>query len=287
MLQLGDEMTIEIAVKVHDGLVLAADSATTLLQRDSNGQTKETNIYNNANKVMNLYKGLPIGLMSWGLGSIGSSSISTLGKDLRQRLQGQDSNHADWAVDPTRYSIEEIATRVREFFYEENYLVSMPAGIPPVNPLGLLIGGYSSGGNQAEVFTLNADEKGCTAPTPTLTQEYGAVWSGQPEAITRLVLGVSGNLGQALINLQAKPEEVPAYVEAIKAQLEMQIVNGAMPIQDAIDLAEFLVDVTIKFVRFCPGSETVGGPIEVAAISKHEGFKWVKRKHYYSGVLNL
>ena len=89
MLQLGDEMTIEIAVKVHDGLVLAADSATTLIQRDSDGQTKETNIYNNANKVMNLYKGLPIGLMSWGLGSIGSSSIATLGKDLRRRFSGQ------------------------------------------------------------------------------------------------------------------------------------------------------------------------------------------------------
>ena len=108
-----------------------------------------------------------------------------------------------------------------------------------------------------------------------------------PEAITRLVLGVSGNLGQALINLQVKPEEVPAYVEAIKAQFSTQIVNGAMPIQDAIDLAEFLVDVTIKYVRFCPGSETVGGPIEVAAISKHEGFKWTKRTHYYSGALNL
>jgi hypothetical protein len=257
-------------VKVHDGLVLAADSATTLVQRDSNGQTIETNIYNNANKVMNLYKELPIGLMSWGLGSIGSSSVVTLGKDLRRRLQGEDSNHTEWAIDPTSYSIGQVATRVREFFYEENYLASMPAGIPPVNPLGLLIGGYSADGNQAKVFTLNADEKGCTPPTPTLTEEYGAVWSGQPEAITRLVLGVRGNLGQALINLQVKPEEVPAYVEAIKAQFATEIVNGAMPIQDAIDLAEFLVDVTIKYVRFCPGSETVGGPIEVAAISKEQ-----------------
>lgn len=53
MVHVEEEMTIEIAVKVHDGLVLAADSATTLVQRDSNGQTIETNIYNNANKVMN------------------------------------------------------------------------------------------------------------------------------------------------------------------------------------------------------------------------------------------
>ncbi len=59
-----------------------------------------------------------------------------------------------------------------------------------------------------------------------------------------------------------------------------------MPIQDAIDLATFLVDVTIKFSRFAPGPPTVGGPIEVAAITKHEGFKWVRRKFYYQAKYN-
>jgi hypothetical protein len=59
-----------------------------------------------------------------------------------------------------------------------------------------------------------------------------------------------------------------------------------MPIADAIDLAEYLVEVTIGFVRFCPGNPTVGGPIEVAAVTRHEGFKWVKRKHYYDVKLN-
>lgn len=29
---------------------------------------------------------------------------------------------------------------------------------------------------------------------------------------------------------------------------------------------------------FC---KTVGGPIEIAVITKHEDFKWVKRKHFY------
>jgi hypothetical protein len=59
-----------------------------------------------------------------------------------------------------------------------------------------------------------------------------------------------------------------------------------MPIQDAIDLAHFLVDATIQFVRFSPGSPTVGGPIEIATITKHEGFKWVARKHYFESRLN-
>jgi len=60
----------------------------------------------------------------------------------------------------------------------------------------------------------------------------------------------------------------------------------AMPIQDAIDLSIFLVESTIRFSKFAPGAPTVGGPIEVATITKHERFKWIQRKHYYKQELN-
>ncbi len=33
-------------------------------------------------------------------------------------------------------------------------------------------------------------------------------------------------------------------------------------------------------------AETVGGPIDVAVISKGDGFIWIKRKHYFSPELN-
>ena len=33
-------------------------------------------------------------------------------------------------------------------------------------------------------------------------------------------------------------------------------------------------------------SETVGGPIDVAVISKGDGFIWIKRKHYFKAELN-
>lgn len=32
--------------------------------------------------------------------------------------------------------------------------------------------------------------------------------------------------------------------------------------------------------------ETIGGAVELAAITKHEGFKWVARKHYYTTEFN-
>jgi hypothetical protein len=54
-----------------------------------------------------------------------------------------------------------------------------------------------------------------------------------------------------------------------------------MPIQDAIDLARYLIELTIGFVRFSSGAPTVGGSVEIAAITKHEGFRWVQRTRHY------
>ena len=65
------------------------------------------------------------------------------------------------------------------------------------------------------------------------------------------------------------------------------LVMPAMPIQDAIDLARYLVETTMGFSKFSISrAKTVGGPVEIAAITKHEGFRWVARKHFYSNSLN-
>jgi hypothetical protein len=84
-----------------------------------------------------------------------------------------------------------------------------------------------------------------------------------------------------------KPDQLADEVMKVLApQLQASVIFAPMPIQDAIDLAEFLVHTAIQFSRFLPGAQVVGGPIEIAAITKHEGFKWIKRKHYYGVELN-
>jgi hypothetical protein len=61
-----------------------------------------------------------------------------------------------------------------------------------------------------------------------------------------------------------------------------------VPIQDAIDLAKYPVEVTIGFTKFSIKKQpkTVGGAIEIAAITKHEGFRWVQRQQFYKAGLN-
>src|SRR5882672_6058282 len=83
-------MSIAVIIGVHDGVVLAADSASTLTISVAPGSAAGVaNVYDNANKIFNLYKGLPIGCVTFGAGSIGNSSIGTLIKDLRAALMNR------------------------------------------------------------------------------------------------------------------------------------------------------------------------------------------------------
>lgn len=60
-----------------------------------------------------------------------------------------------------------------------------------------------------------------------------------------------------------------------------------MPKPEMANMAEALVNLTSIKRRVSKGMETVGGPIDVAVISRTEGFVWVKRKHYFPPELNL
>lgn len=51
-------------------------------------------------------------------------------------------------------------------------------------------------------------------------------------------------------------------------------------------MAESLVNMTAFKRKVSNESETVGGPIDVAIISKGDGFVWTKRKHYFDKELN-
>ena len=277
-------MTIAISLKVNDGIVLASDSATMVV-----GRTRESdkpailNSYNNANKIFNLHKGSPIGAITWGSGSIGPASISTLVKDLRVLMSDHSSQ---WKVNFKGYTVLEIAEVLRRFFVEK-YDIAFSQW-PEKPTLGFIVAGYSSGAEMAEEYRIDFVNGVCGAPVPLRPpSESGLTWNGEDEAIRRLVLGFGSGLNDVLKqSFGLTEEQTEAAMAVISRSLQAPLVVPPMPIQDAIELAEFLVDATIKYKRFDIGHQTVGGPIEVAAITKHEQFKWVKRKHYYSNDLN-
>jgi hypothetical protein len=297
-------MTIAVAVKVHDGVVLAADSAASIMHPQAGAHGLAAWVYNNANKVFRFTREIRIGGVVWGAGSIGNVSISTLATDLAQRFRtGGDP----LGVVPANYTMQEVAEKTRRFFFEEKYVAAYPAPppvplggapapAPPERPsLGLLLAGFSAGADLAEVYRIEINNGNC--PAPILAKpaaETGYLWYGQPDALNRLLYGYDARLRSVFEQL-LQQGGVPAAqlggaVNTLMTQVDQAFdiphYTPPMPIQDAIDLAEFLVQTAIGFTRFRAGSPTVGGPIEIAAITKHDGFMWVRHKEYYDRRLN-
>ena len=59
-----------------------------------------------------------------------------------------------------------------------------------------------------------------------------------------------------------------------------------LPKDELAKMAESLVNITSFMRRVSMEIETVGGPIDVAVISKKDGFVWIKRKHYFDAAFN-
>lgn len=56
--------------------------------------------------------------------------------------------------------------------------------------------------------------------------------------------------------------------------------------EDLAEMAESLVYLTYLKRRFTMAEESVGGPVDIAVITKGDGFVWIKRKHYFDPQLN-
>ncbi len=84
--------------------------------------------------------------------------------------------------------------------------------------------------------------------------------------------------------------------DILKEVNELAWINHTQPIIDTIDIlpkdelasvAKTLVNLTSFMRHVSSGIETVGGPVDVAVISKKDGFVWIDRKHYFDISKNL
>jgi len=270
-------MTIVVALKVGDGLVLGADSASTMFTPHG-----YHNSYFNTEKLMHV-DGLPIGALTFGLGSLKNRSVSSLANDLRQRITGNDPA---WAIDPKNYTVADVVDRFRRFYYDELYVaefgVAEDGDDDHGSVMGFFVGGFSSASDSSEVWRIILTRRGCTSDKVIdAAAAWDCVWEGAREPIQRILFGYSDQILQRLTEADVPREAAENLLNSMEP-----LINGAMPIQDAIDFVDYLIGVTCGYVRFAPGHMTVAKPIDLAAITKHNSFKWIARKHYYPAALN-
>jgi hypothetical protein len=114
------------------------------------------------------------------------------------------------------------------------------------------------------------------------------------EAVTELIssLKESGKLGKDVETADEEAEAMTSFGNKTADHLAethtqpLRNVVGMLSINELAELAETLISIESLKERVTRPTETVSGPIDVAVISKSDGFIWIKRKHYFDPKLN-
>ena len=183
---------------------------------------------------------------------------------------------------------EFVAHKFKEFMFDSHYKTVFPDSLQNRPFLGFMVAGYSAHEDLGEVWQILINDGWCHGPSQEIPLNgSGAIWKGMSESLDRLLRGFDAEkLVNILTKCQLEHTQISEVIQSCVQELGAPFLDPLMPIQDAIDLAIFLGQTAAQYTRFCQGLDMVGGPIEVASLTKYEGFKWIQRKHFYDKALN-
>jgi hypothetical protein len=108
---------------------------------------------------------------------------------------------------------------------------------------------------------------------------FGVVWGGQTEFTNRLVQGFDPGLPDlAKAKLNLSDADTAALADHLRQELQTKIPFQFLPLQDCVDLSIFLIRTTITLQTWIVGIRGVGGHIDVATITRTDGFSPVQQK---------
>ncbi len=108
------------------------------------------------------------------------------------------------------------------------------------------------------------------------------------EVLGNLILepSVQATIDKVLENVVEKfSDELTTTQRQYRAQVESMV--RFMPKGELAHLAEALVNLQSLRRRVSSDLESVGGPVDVAVVTKTEGFVWIRRKHYFDASNNV
>jgi hypothetical protein len=260
-------MTLAVTVVCQDGVVVAADSRTTLANHRM--------LRVGSDFTHKVFEAGGVAVVTYGEAFVADRSIASHMAEFAVAEAG-NCDHPGTA-----------AHRLAAFFGDR--YDAQPDGedgeVPPpgVAALGFLVGGYDDAG-VGEAWEVTLPER-AVEPIATTANGGGAAWRGQSDVVTRIVRGSDLELLERL----AAVHEATGHLDALSPLLEAcgyRIPFDSMNLQDGIDFAVLCIRTTIDVQRLTLGPFAtapefswpgVGGPIEIATVTPRRGFGWVQR----------
>jgi hypothetical protein len=125
---------------------------------------------------------------------------------------------------------------------------------------------------------------------------YGSLMVAVVDTLTKFANEIVGKSGGNF----AAIDDVNSLVQAARKKISDEVLDnarkehslplrsvlGVLPVDEMAELAETLITLQSLKEKVTKPSETVGGPVDVAIVTKHEGLVWVKRKHFFNSEIN-
>ena len=300
-------MTLIISVTTPEGIVMASDSRQS--QRNNKNMTRIST--NSANKIFSINNRVIVATAGLAFFADNSGIQRNVSEYIREFTKLTD--YEELTVKEIAYQLhdflnnkypweEQLEMSAQQFKMEAqrsgSQIISMdkksdgiefkirqPNGLIEdgklnIEVINILISGYNTDGS-SETYEIRSPG---IIDIKRRSGEYGSTWIGQGDLVSRLILGYDGRL----LNLPSFGEIFQKNQEQTIQQLrglEYNIQWGLLTLQDAIDLAVFLIKSTETLQKYGDGInmdigeiQGVGGPIDVVVITKDNGIEWLKHK---------
>jgi len=236
-------MSLIITVYTSEGIIMASDSRTTYNSIGKN-QSGEKEFHYGVQKTDTTYKTFLCN-NKIGISTCGACTLNN------RPITGYIENFIN-EIGKNFDSVEKVSQGLIDYFNDIE---------PNLNTI-FLVAGYDKEKIDPVVNEVFIDSK---VIKPINTAHSGAIWDGETWVATKLLQKtyISNPFGQL--------EELPY------AGISFEYFT----LQDAVNFAKYIIDVTIKTMEFQNCEKTVGGPIDLLAI-KPDGAFWVARKELHA-----
>lgn len=285
-------MTIAACFLSSEGVVLGADSTSTVVVRDPSDSAFTDHHYNYSQKIFEFGEDSSLGITMWGLGSLGILSYRTLIAEV---------------ADESRIacnSVEEVATLWKNRFWSE-YTVYLGTIISRARELdqkgssrnddenneydyykenfsgGFCIGGWWRDSRRPSAYTIEY-EPFIDPKMEPMTLSDCNFW-GCPNIIHRLIYGIDLEI---LVDILRNEKWTGSDEDLFNIVRERRLSRPMdLPIREAIDFVYSCIYATIKAFKFSHFKPICGGPIEIAVITTDRKFRWICHKGHDEALL--
>jgi hypothetical protein len=274
-------MTIAACALTPEGVVFGADSTSTLITSDGLQR-----YLNNEQKVFEVGVDGTLGVVTWGLGRIGTMShrsiIAALGDDLANAspasVEEAASRFAKLVWTTYDGTLRTEINKQKAIAGDQNAKkedVEKAKGALENMTLGFCIGGHWLPNREPRAYELTFDVNIDSAPTPKPVGLFDFRFWGANLFVARL-LGLDTSAAKAIV-ASGKWGGNEAELEALLTARKMPI-NAPLPLRETADAVHALIQTTIKVMKFTSIPPVCGGHVELAVVTTDRRFRWIRHK---------